>query len=317
MFRSWPHDFTPDLVTPQEVTEADFRFSLAAATQDGVDRGWGSALEASIQGQDIVLATGRGVVNGYSFVNETPVEVAVPANASALPRLYRVVSRLNVAASTVAPVVLEGTAASSPQLPALVRTETIYDLPLWACRRAGGGGPISQLVDHRVYLNPAGALACTSVSRPPDPVPGTMAYETDTGRLVYYHGGLWLTAADATYPTAWQPLQLRSGYVRHSIGYSPAWRYDAPGIVRLRGTITRASGQPLQTGEYIGVVPAAARPGAYTNLAVASHATRGHSTMRLEITSVTDPAAGRLVLWYSPTAYEPGWVSLDGLTYTL
>ena len=36
-FRSWPHDYEPDGVTPAQTFEEDFRFSLAAATQDGVD----------------------------------------------------------------------------------------------------------------------------------------------------------------------------------------------------------------------------------------------------------------------------------------
>lgn len=315
-FRSWPHDYEPDLTTPQEVTESEFRFNLAAATQTGVDSQYGSVLSASIQGDTVVIGTGRGIISGYAFLNDSPTGVAVPANTSSLPRLYWVVARLDVAASTVAPTVVEGTPSSSPQLPALVQTDAVYDLPLWSCRRDGAGGPITQLTDHRVYLNPGGAVACTSTARPYNPLPGTVAYETDTGRLIYWHAGQWLTAADASYPSAWQALPLRSGYGPHGIGHAPSWRWDAPGVVRLRGTIARTDGEALPMGDYIGVLPAAIRPSAYVNVALGAHATRGGNSVRLQITSTNDPGAGRMTLWYSPASYAPHWVSLDGVTYT-
>jgi hypothetical protein len=314
--RSWPHDLEPDGVTPQQTYESDFRFSLAAATQDGVDRTFGSALSATVSGDTIVLGVGRGVASGYGFAVDAPEPVPIPPNSSALPRAYRLVARLDVAAHQVSPHVLVGTAGSSPQLPAITQTDAIYDVPLWSCRRSGGGGGISQLTDERVYLNPAGALACTSTSRPINPAPGTMIYETDTGRLVYYHGGQWAIAADSDYPGTWQALPLRtSRYQGHSNGFSPSWRWVRPGRVELRGAITRVTDSPMINGDYFAVLPSAARPGAFVRFPVASERREDGATSRVEIRSTNaGPEQGQMTFWSN---YAPTWAALDGIEFDI
>lgn len=314
-WRSWPHDFDPDGTTPQETYESDFRFSLAAATQDGVDPAYGASWSATVSGSDIVLGTGRGVVAGYSAASDDTEPVTIPTNTSSLPRLYRVVARLDVAAHQVTPHVLEGTAASSPQAPALTRTDAIYDLPLWRCRRAGGGGSITNLTDERCYLNPSGALAATSTARPAGPLDGTTVYESDTGRLVYWHGGQWVTAADGTYPTSWQPLPLRtSRYTQHSNGWAPAWRWVRPGRVELRGSIARIGGTAIDSGDYFAILPSSIRPAAFTRRAVGAHARSGGSTARVEIRSTNVTEAGQVTIWHS---YDPMWFALDGYEYDI
>lgn len=314
--RSWPHDLEPDGVTPQQTYEADFRFSLAAATQDGVDRAFGSALSATVSSDTIVIGVGRGVASGYGFAVDVPEPVAIPTNSSALPRAYRLVARLDVAAHQVTPHVLVGTAGSSPQLPALTQTDAIYDVPLWSCRRAGGGGGISQLTDERVYLNPAGAVACTSTSRPANPQPGTMLYETDTGRIVYYHAGQWVTAADGSYPGPWTPLALRtSRYTGHTNGFTPSWRWLAPGRVELRGAITRTTDAPIISGDYVAVLPDAARPGGFVRFAVGSERRDGGATARAEVRSKNaGPEEGQITIWHG---YDPHWVALDGIAFDI
>jgi hypothetical protein len=313
----------PDGVTPQETTEADFRWSLAMATQDGVDRDAGSGLSATVSGNNLVLNTGRGAVAGYSFAVDAPEPVPVPTNGSALTRIFRLVARLDVAASRIYPHVLVGTASSNPQPPALTQTDAIYDLPLWRCRRTGGGGAISQLVSERFYLNPSGAPTCTSTTRPPNPLPGTLLYESDTGRLVIYHGGQWRTVADSAYPTAWTPIALRSSrYKGHSNGFTPAWRFREPGRVELRGAITRTTEDAaLISGDYIGELPAAARPAGFVRFATAAHARAGSTpqtrgtVVRIEIKSKNAyPDDGQITLW---TDYNPEWAALDGIEYNV
>lgn len=316
-FRSWPHDYEPDGTTEQETFESDFRFSLSAATQDGIDPGAGDALEAMVSGPEVVLAPGRGVVDGYGFASSAPEPVAIPVNTSSLPRLYRVVARLDVAAHQVVPHVIEGTAASSPSAPALTRTDTIYDLPLWRCRRAGGGGTITELVDERVYLNPSGAVVCTSTSRPPAPRPGTIIYETDTGHLLYWHSGQWVTASDGgAYPTAWQPIPLRSGYEYAGNGATPSWRWVRPGTVEVRGTIGRVVDAGIPNDTYIGTMPAAARPNANRRYVGATARSSAGISARLEIRSTFGGTGnpGRIWVWNHGT-HTPAWVSLDGWTY--
>jgi len=321
--RSWPHALEPDGETPQETTEDDFRWSLAMATQDGVDRGAGSGLSATVSGNDLVLGTGRGCVAGYSFAVDTSEPVGVPTNGASLPRIFRLVARLDVAASGVRPHVLVGTASSNPQPPALVQTDAIYDLPLWRCRRNGGGGAITQLTSERFDLNPSGALTCTSSTRPPNPLPGALVYETDTGRLMLYHGGQWRTVTDSSYPTAWTAIALRSSrYKGHTNGYTPAWRFRTAGTVQLRGAITRTTeGAAMINGDYIGELPAAARPGGFVRFATGAHArtgstaqTRGVSA-RVEIRSKNAaPDDGQITIW---TDYNPEWIALDGIEYNI
>ncbi|WP_017585475.1 hypothetical protein [Nocardiopsis ganjiahuensis] len=314
-FRSWPHDYEPDGTTEQETYESDFRFSLTAATQDGLDPSFGTALDASVSGNNLDLGTGRGVLDGYAFASDTTESVSIPTNSSSLPRLYRVVARLDVAAHQILPHVIEGTAASNPQIPSLTRTDAIYDLPVWRCRRGGGGGSITELVDERTYLNPAGALACTSSTRPPNPLPGTTIYESDTGRLVYYHDGQWVTAADGTYPTSWQPIPLRTGrYTTPAHGWSPSWRWVRPGRVELRGTVARVDGGSIASGDYFAILPSAIRPGAYVrHMGGASQTSAGWS-VRLEIRSRNVTESGQITLWHG---YNPTWFALDGWTYDI
>ncbi|MFE9642354.1 hypothetical protein ACFYOC_25360 [Nocardiopsis alba] len=315
MWRSWPHDFEPDGETPQETYESDFRWSLAAATQDGVSPGHFGAV---LSGSDVVLGEGRGALAGYSFASapgEDLTRVPIPANTSSLPRMYRVVARLDVAAHRVTPHVIEGTASSNPQLPAITRTEAIYDLPLWAVRRAGGNGAVSGLTDERVHLNPGGARACTSTSRPPNPIPGDLLYESDTGRLVYWHAGQWVTAADGTYPTRWQPIPLRTPrYTTPDHGRSPSWRWVRPGTVELRGTFSRSDGEPIQSGDYIATLPAAIRPSAWVRHVGGAHARNGGWSVRCEIRSTSSSDSGQLTVWHT---YNPTWGALDGWTYDI
>lgn len=316
VFRSWPHDYEPDGETPAETYESDFRFSLSAATQDGIDPGQLGGFAATQSGSTITLSAGRGVVDGYGFASDVPVPVDIPANTSSLPRVYRLVARLDVAAHQVTPYVIEGTAASNPQTPALTRTDAVYDLPLWRCRRGGGNGAITQLADERAYLNPSGLVSCTSTSRPPNPLPGATIYESDTGRLCYFHGGQWVTAADGDYPKPWQPISLLSRYESYSgSGYAPQWREEAPGKIAIRGTVARTNGAPMVSGDYIGILPAAARPGAYTRHVGGAHARNGGWSVRWEIRSRNVTDAGQISFWHTYGENGPTWAALDGYTY--
>lgn len=315
---SWPHDYEPDGTTPAETYEEDFRFSLSAATQDGVDPAYGGALNANVSGSDLVLSSGRGVVDGYGFRGDAPTPVPIPPNSSSLPRLYRVVARLDVAAHQVLPHVIEGTAATNPQPPTLTRTDVIYDQPLWLCRRNGGNGAISQVTDERVYLNPAGAVACTSTTRPPNPLPGTTIYESDTGRLCYYHGGQWVTAADGEYPKPWQPIPLLSRYTSYSgSGYAPQWRWETPTKVALRGTVARTDGEPMVSGDYIGILPHATHPGAFHRHIGGAHLRAGGWSVRWEIRSSNVTNRGQISFWHGYGANGPTWAALDGFVYDI
>ena len=227
------------------------------------------------------------------------------------------------AAHQVRPHVLAGTAAATPQAPTLVRSDAIYDVPLWRVRRNGGNGSLTQLTNERYYLNPSGLLTCTSSTRPPNPLPGTMLYESDTGRVVYHHGGQWWTAADGAFPGSWQPLPLRtSRYQGHTNGFSPSWRWVRPGRVELRGAIARTTeGAEIISGDYVAVLPAAARPGGFVRFATGAHSRSGSTaatrgvTVRIEIRSQNaGQESGQVTVWHD---YNPEWVSFDGVEFDI
>ena len=320
--RSWPFAFEPDGVTPQEVSEEDFRWTLAAATQDGI---WEDAaadpcaVTAAADSTSVTVAPGRGQIRGYGFHVDAPEEVAAPANAASEPRLYWVVARLDRTASSVGVVILEGTAAATPVLPALTRTDLVWDLPLASFRRGGGGGAITNLQDYRCYLNPHGPRKCLSSARPVDPSPGDEAYEMDTGRKVRYHGGLWIADSDPTYPTDWVNIPLNTGsqvianrQKSGGGGYWPRYRMLSEYEVELRGIVAR-SGNRVFSGDgfRIGTLPAAVRPSELTYTVGASAQISPNNTTRLEVQPDGD------IMAYLVSGYGPSWISLDNWRYRI
>lgn len=315
---SWPWDLQEDGVTPAEVDEGDFRWTLAASSQSGVweDQGDGLVVAALADSTGVTVGSGRGQVRGYGFRVDTTEEVPAPANASSDPCLYWLAARLDRAAHKVELVVVEGTPAPSPALPALTRTDTVWELPLAAFRRAGGGGGITNLVDHRLYLNPHGPVKCASGARPQDPGAGDEAYETDTGRKIRYHAGTWVADADPTYPTGWTNIPLSSGIVAYrtksgGFGYWPRYQRLSERRVELRGLVARSSGNFSGTSVTIGRLPAGVRPTeiTYTVGASAQSSAEGQNQVRLEVQPDGDIRA------YIVSGYTPSWISLDNWVF--
>ncbi|WP_067967549.1 hypothetical protein [Nocardiopsis trehalosi] len=328
MWRAWPHDYEPkaapeDPDVPMEVTEEEFRHTLAVATQSGIDRTSGTGATNALQAaplpdsSGVTVQPGFAQINGYSALLDAQDTVTAPANASALPRLYRVVIRHDVGARTAVAAILEGTPASSPQLPAVTRTDTIWEEPLGRFRRNGNGGPITSFQDDRVFLNPAGPLLCSSAARPVAPEVGTHAYELDTGRTILWDGSTWTTAADPAYPSAWQPIPLSAGYSNLAgEGNTPSYQLETPTRVRLRGSIGKNSG-PIPNNAVIGRMPTGARPNAYTRQVTAAELQSSAAAfVRLTVVSVnaTSNQPGQIMVGVIGD-YTPEWVYLDGVVY--
>ncbi|WP_160051423.1 hypothetical protein [Nocardiopsis sp. FR26] len=315
-FTSWPFDFEPDGVTPQETTEDQFRHTLAGAAQNGVGGADHLEVSALSDSSAVSLTTGYGSVAGYSCYNDAEAQVSAPSNSASQARLYWVVLRLDRTARQITPAIVEGAASSSPQLPALSRDpDTVFEEPLASFRRAGGGGGITDLVDYRAVINPQGSRAVSSAARPPYPAIGERIYETDTGREMYYHSGTWHTVADPSYPTAWQPLQLRTGYRAGPAGHTPSWRYRDPGTVELRGSVRPPGSDVLPSGTYYARVPTGARPAVWRR-APAACEPRGVATMSVGVApeGSADFLPGQIVGTHFGT---PRWVSLDNITYDI
>lgn len=320
---AWPHDFEPDGTTPQEVNEDQFRWSLEAATQHGVDRYSGGGATDALKGapladsSGVTIQPGRAQLNGYSVELDAQDTVSAPDNASSLPKLYRVVVRHDVGARTAEGAILEGTAASSPQLPAVTQTDTVFEIPIARFRRNGNSGSIIDFQDDRVFLNPHGPVLCNSTARPVNPTVGFETYELDTGRTVQWDGSAWVTTADPTYPTAWTPIPLTSGYVNHTPeGHSPSYRFLSPTRVELRGSLARSSGS-ISNNAVVGRMPSGARPAAWTRQVVGAEMQGDTAAwIRLAIASVnaTSFQPGEIYVGIV-TGYTPEWMYLDGVVF--
>ncbi|ASU83588.1 hypothetical protein CDO52_13005 [Nocardiopsis gilva YIM 90087] len=320
---AWPHDFLPDGVTPQEVNEGQFRWTLEAATQHGVDRysggGATDALKAAplADSSGVTIQPGRAQLNGYSVELDAQDTVSAPDNTSSLPKLYRVVVRHDVGARTAVGAILEGTAASSPQLPAVTQTDTVWELPIARFRRNGNSGSIIDFADDRTFLNPLGDILCNSSARPVNPPVGHRAYELDTGRTIIHDGAAWATQADPGFPTSWTPIPLTTGYVNHTPeGHSPSYRFLSPTRVELRGSLARSSGA-ISNNSVVARMPSGARPAAWTRQVVGAELQGDTAaTIRLSIASVnaTSFQPGEIYVGIL-TGYTPEWMYLDGVFF--
>jgi hypothetical protein len=269
----------------------------------------------------ITLAPGYALVGGWFYRTDTPISMNVAPNESAQARRDLVVIRAHTAENACFPYIIQGTPGGSTPQPVRDPSGT-WDLPLAEYAIAGqsavvASSDVSTAV--RQWTAPTGAVPCTSAARPASPHEGMLIHETDTGRVALWAGS-WITVSQTRYPTSWQPLLLRSGYSQPNHGQAPAWRWDSPDVVRLRGRIGRTNGNPIPHQEYVARLPAEARPRELQAMAVSSTsrggstaATRG-TTSRLEIEPRSRDTAGRLVLW---TDYNPNWVGLDGVSFAI
>jgi hypothetical protein len=116
-------------------------------------------LGLTVSGLIITMGLGRAHVRGAGYERTgTAWSYTVPANTATNPRIDRLVLRRDLAAGTVLPTPLQGTAAATPAEPALTQAEDgVWDLPLhsWTTP-ANSGAPLTAVTDER---QPAGVGA--------------------------------------------------------------------------------------------------------------------------------------------------------------
>lgn len=187
-YTSFPFDFLPDGVTPQEVREDDGSQLLALAIPDGVD-GWpGSTamqVTAAAGGAAVSVAPGTAGVRGFVIVITAAEQVPVPG-ADAQTRVDRVTLRLDRSANTLKPFLVPGTPGAGA--PAFTRDSNTWDLPLYQVTRSTTGA--LSVKDERDWRDARFQL-CESTNRPSFPRFGDFAFETDTLRLIRYDGATW------------------------------------------------------------------------------------------------------------------------------
>jgi hypothetical protein len=111
-------------------------------------------------GLTLSLGLGRAHVRGAAYERTgTAWTYATPANTNAtLNRIDRVVLRRDLAAQTVAPAVLQGTAAATPAPPALTQAEDgVWEIGLFQVTVPPASGTTLTIVDERTWIDPATA----------------------------------------------------------------------------------------------------------------------------------------------------------------
>lgn len=226
----------PTQLTTATQWESFFVAGLGGAT--GVAQGVGGTFAGSLNSgtRSAVLATGAAMVRGFYVNGGSASSTAIPA-ASGQNRIDRLVLRLDRTASAagnwILPVVIEGTAGASPQVPALATSPTgSYDTPIchWT---SGSDGSLGTLVDDRVFLG-GQLLAFESTSRPAASVIG-LGIETDTGRILRADGSAWSVAID---DSGWVNVPLLGHWGVG--GFTPQVR-RVNGVCYFRGSVVRTT----------------------------------------------------------------------------
>lgn len=207
-----------DIVGPfddQAWAQAEWFDHMPTALPSGVIGSPASAsssggLPFSSSGLAVSIGDGKANVGGAGFKRTgggPPVTVTANTNAS-LSRRDRVVLRRDIAANTGGPVVIPGTASASPTAPAIQRTTTLFDLPLYSFLvPPSSGTTLTSVTDERPWVGPNGyrgvsvyaAAARLALSAGGDLNPGARAYESSTSTEYLWDGTNWSAAVARTY----------------------------------------------------------------------------------------------------------------------
>lgn len=131
----------------------------------------GEGSELKVVASDPVAMTvsvgiGKGWVQGNYYSTTSAVTLTIATADSALPRIDRIVLRNTITGTRkIQPVVITGTAASTPSAPAYTRTTEVYDLVLADVVVAAGATSISDanITDQRANTTYCGTASPLSV----------------------------------------------------------------------------------------------------------------------------------------------------------
>lgn len=104
---------------------ADF---IAALVTTGVYNGDLAVIPGT--GMQVIIPAGRAMITGHLYVNDADLPLTVATASGTLPRIDTVVLRHDVNTRATNAMVVTGTAAANPVVPALVRTAEQYDIRL-------------------------------------------------------------------------------------------------------------------------------------------------------------------------------------------
>ena len=132
---------------------------------DGVFMEPSNALQvlAASTGLAVDMQIGAALIKGCSIETDAAIRFSLGAAHATLPRIDRIVVRWNLQERLMEFSLKTGTAAVSPQAPALTRTEYVHELSLARIYVAAGASVLSQsnITDERLDATVCGAVVAT------------------------------------------------------------------------------------------------------------------------------------------------------------
>lgn len=143
------------------------------------------AVSAAGSGMSVSVASGGAWIRGFYYETDAPVSVTIAAAHATLPRIDRVVARLDRSANTITLEAITGTAAAVPAAPALSTTDDLYELLLADVAVPAAAGVISggNVTDRRVLTGDARLVLKSQFDAKGDLLVGT-ADDTFTRKAV-------------------------------------------------------------------------------------------------------------------------------------
>ncbi|MGA5489556.1 hypothetical protein ACPCK1_17590 [Streptomyces pseudogriseolus] len=230
------------------------------------------------------------------------MNLPVAANSSGSTRVDRVVLRLDRSAWTVRAVVKQGApGGGAPVLTQDTGDTGVYEVPVANVSLVSGANSVT-VARNELYVG-VRIRPCTSSTRNPNPAPGEMCFETNTGRIRVWTGDSWVGLFDdsgvigVNSPlSAWKintesVLQKRNGNVHLRLG----------SFERAAGTLAGGDESRLPV-----LIPAAYRHPNRDQYAICY--TTGIEVSRLTIFSANSDRPGQVWLTQHPTIAKGEWV---------
>lgn len=109
---------------------------------------------ADASGMQVKVMSGRSWIQGHFFEDDAQETIAIAASDPTNPRIDRLVIRADFTANTVDYVILQGTPAASPAVPALTTSTTRWEIPIAQVRVDAAVATIaaSKITDERVLV---------------------------------------------------------------------------------------------------------------------------------------------------------------------
>ena len=109
----------------------DFAKYLSDLIGNGVIYNISTALQVTVKtNMKVNVLAGMAFLQGRKYENTTPLELTIPTANGSLPRIDRVVVKLDKTNRTIAAVIKAGTASSVPSAPVLAQTADVYEISL-------------------------------------------------------------------------------------------------------------------------------------------------------------------------------------------